>query len=93
MPTSDRRHRALVALLEVGAGEKRARLPGALRGARQLDDRAVFLQRWWKLLRAQALASKDPAWAAFEAATRDWEWRKWQDAVTDWELKRYFEII
>ena len=57
----------------------------------QLDDRAVFLQRWWKLLRAQALASKDPAWSAFEAATRNWEGRATVDSVSyrlvrDWRL-------
>jgi penicillin amidase len=38
----------------------------------QLDDRAIFLQRWWELLRAQAQGSKDPTWSAFESATRSW---------------------
>ncbi len=38
----------------------------------QLDDRALFLQRWWELLRAQAQGSKDPTWMAFESATRSW---------------------
>lgn len=57
----------------------------------QLDDRAIFLQRWWKLLRAQALASKDPAWIAFESATRRWEGRAAVDSVSyrlvrDWRL-------
>jgi penicillin amidase len=41
----------------------------------QLDDRALFLERWWRLLRAEATRSKDPAWVAIEAATRDWEGR------------------
>lgn len=57
----------------------------------QLDDRAVLLQRWWKLLRDQATASKDPAWSAFEAATREWEGRAAVDSVSyrlvrDWRL-------
>jgi len=57
----------------------------------QLDDRAIFLQRWWKLLRAQALASKDSAWSGFEAATRNWEGRAAIDSVSyrlvrDWRL-------
>jgi penicillin amidase len=38
----------------------------------QLDDRALFLQRWWELLRAQAQGSKDPTWIVFESATRSW---------------------
>ncbi len=39
----------------------------------QLDDRAVFLRRWWELLRAQALGSREPTWMAFESATRSWQ--------------------
>ncbi len=41
----------------------------------QLDDRAVFLERWWTLLRAQAKTSRDPTWIELEAATRKWEGR------------------
>ncbi|MEO8161167.1 MAG: penicillin acylase family protein, partial [Arenimonas sp.] len=57
----------------------------------QLDDRALFFQRWWKLLRAQALASRDPAWTDIEAATRTWEGRAAPDAVSyrivrEWRL-------
>ena len=57
----------------------------------QLDDRAVFLQRWWKLLRSQAQGSKDPTWIAFEAATRKWEGRAAPDSVSyrlarDWRF-------
>ena len=57
----------------------------------QLDDRAVFLKRWWELLRAQAKTSRDPAWVEFEAATRRWEGRAAPDAtsyllVREWRL-------
>lgn len=41
----------------------------------QLDDRALFLQRWWQAMRAQAQASDDPAWKNIEAATGHWEGR------------------
>ena len=41
----------------------------------QLDDRAVFLQRWWTLLRRQSLAGADPAWKSIAASTRQWEGR------------------
>ena len=43
-----------------------------------LDDRALFLERWWHLLRAEATSSAargDPTWREFEAATRTWEGR------------------
>jgi penicillin amidase len=57
----------------------------------QLDDRAIFLQRWWKLLRAQAQGSKEKTWSDFESATRNWEGRAAPDAVSyrlvrDWRL-------
>ncbi len=48
----------------------------------QLDDRALFLQRWWELLRAQAQGSKDPTWMAFELATRDWSGRAATSSVS-----------
>ncbi|HMB57269.1 MAG TPA: penicillin acylase family protein [Arenimonas sp.] len=48
----------------------------------QLDDRALFLQRWWTLLRAHALASNDPAWKEIEAATRRWDGRAAPDSVS-----------
>ncbi len=47
-----------------------------------LDDRALFLERWWQLLRTQAQSSKDPAWQHIEAATRHWEGRAEPDAVS-----------
>ena len=39
----------------------------------QLDDRAVFLQPWWKLLVRQAAASRTPAMAALSTAAKDWD--------------------
>ena len=59
--------------------------------ALQLDDRAVFLQRWWQLLRDQAKTSRDPTWVEFEAATRTWEGRAAPEStsyllVREWRL-------
>jgi penicillin G amidase len=57
----------------------------------QLDDRALFLERWWKLLRAQAMVSRTPAWGDIEVATRHWEGRAAPEAVSyritrEWRL-------
>ena len=57
----------------------------------QTDDRALFLARWWKLLRGTAQGSKDPTWIAFEAATREWEGRASPGSVSyrlvrEWRL-------
>ena len=38
----------------------------------QLDDRAVLMERWWKLLRATVEHSDDPVLQRLEAASRDW---------------------
>jgi penicillin amidase len=48
----------------------------------QLDDRALFLERWWRLLRERAQASQDPAWKQLEAATSRWEGRASPEAVS-----------
>lgn len=55
----------------------------------QLDDRAVFLERWWKLLRQTLATAADPALTDFEAATRDWEGRASGDSVS-YRLTRAF---
>jgi penicillin amidase len=50
-----------------------------------LDDRALFLERWWRLMRAQATspaARGDATWRAFEAATRHGEGRAAPDSVS-----------
>ena len=57
----------------------------------QLDNRAIFLERWWRLLRAQTKGSRDKTWIAFEAATRDWNGRAATNSVSyrlvhDWRL-------
>jgi len=57
----------------------------------QLDDRALLHERWWKLLRSKALASRAPAWGDIEVATRQWEGRAGPDSVSfritrEWRL-------
>ena len=41
----------------------------------QLDDRALFLQRWWQLLREQATHAGTPALHALADASHGWEGR------------------
>ena len=41
----------------------------------QLDDRALFLQRWWQLLRDEAGAAKSPALGMLADASKDWSGR------------------
>ncbi len=48
----------------------------------QLDDRAIFLERWWKLLQPLASTSKGDDWKQIAAATRKWEGRAAPDAVS-----------
>jgi penicillin G amidase len=48
----------------------------------QLDDRAVFLERWYRLLREVVSHSEDPALQRLEAATRTWEGRASIDSVS-----------
>jgi penicillin amidase len=48
----------------------------------QLDDRALFLQRWWQLLRQVVVGSKDPQLQRLEAATRTWEGHASVDSVS-----------
>jgi penicillin amidase len=48
----------------------------------QLDDRAVFLERWWTLLRQVVGSSDDPALKRMEAASRQWEGHASADAVS-----------
>jgi penicillin amidase len=57
----------------------------------QLDDRALLQERWWRLLRAQAAASRLPAWGDLEVATRTWVGRAAPDSVSyritrEWRL-------
>lgn len=48
----------------------------------QLDDRALFLQRWYTLLRQVVTHSDDPALKRLEAATRTWEGHASVDSVS-----------
>jgi penicillin amidase len=48
----------------------------------QTDDRALFLERWWKLLRATAQAGDDPLWKEVAAASARWEGRAAPDSVS-----------
>ena len=53
----------------------------------QLDDRTLFLERWWKQLRAlvqstQLQSPNDPVLQRIEAATRHWDAHASADAVT-----------
>ncbi len=48
----------------------------------QLDDRTLFLERWWKQLRALVQPSDDPVLKRIEAATRHWDTHASPDAVT-----------
>lgn len=48
----------------------------------QLDDRALFLERWWQLLRATAQAGHDPLWREIAAATPRWDGRAAPDSVS-----------
>ena len=48
----------------------------------QLDDRAVFLERWWTLLRQVVEYSDDPALKRLEAASRQWEGHASAEAVS-----------
>jgi penicillin amidase len=41
----------------------------------QLDDRALFLQRWWKLLRDESASAKTPALQALSDAAPKWDGR------------------
>ncbi|MEG2803736.1 penicillin acylase family protein [Stenotrophomonas sp.] len=48
----------------------------------QLDDRAVFLQRWWTLLRQVVEHSDDPALKRLEVASRQWDGHASADSVS-----------
>ena len=48
----------------------------------QLDDRSLFLQRWWRLLRAEAARAKTPSLQALAAAAPAWQVRASTDAVS-----------
>lgn len=55
----------------------------------QLDDRALFLERWYRLLRQVVKDSEDPALQRIEAASRTWEGRAATES-TSYQLARAF---
>lgn len=48
----------------------------------QLDDRALFLQPWWQLLRDEARRAKTPALTELAAAAATWQGRASTDSVS-----------
>ncbi len=58
----------------------------------QLDDRALLMERWWKLLRQTVEHSDDPALKRLEAASRKWEGRASIDSVS-YRMARGFRGI
>jgi len=48
----------------------------------QLDDRAIFLQRWWTLLREQAGRGRTPALRELASAARIWQGRASADSTS-----------
>ncbi len=48
----------------------------------QLDDRAVFLQRWWELLRSESTRARTPALQALAEASKTWEGRAVANSVS-----------
>ncbi|NUS38813.1 MAG: penicillin acylase family protein [Lysobacter sp.] len=64
----------------------------------QLDDRALFLQRWWRLLQDEAGASRMPALQALAAASRHWDGRAGVDSVSyrivrEWRLAVHARLL
>jgi len=58
----------------------------------QLDDRALLMERWWKLLRRTVEHSNDPALKRLEAASRQWQGRASPDSVS-YRMARGFRGI
>ena len=58
----------------------------------QLDDRAVLMERWWKLLRQTVEHSNTPALQRLEAASRQWQGRAATDSVS-YRMARGFRDI
>jgi len=58
----------------------------------QLDDRALLMERWWKLLRRTVEHSNDPALKRLEAVSRQWQGRASPDSVS-YRMARGFRGI
>lgn len=64
----------------------------------QLDDRALFQQRWWQLLQSEAKHAKSSALGALAAAAHDWQGRASTDSVSyrivrAWRLAVHARIL
>ncbi|WP_210188767.1 penicillin acylase family protein [Hyphomicrobium sp. CS1BSMeth3] len=60
----------------------------------ELDDRAIYLERWWKLLRVVlAGAGSDPLLARLEVASQKWDGRASADSVSYLLTRRYREAV
>ena len=57
----------------------------------QLDDRALFLQRWWQLLRDEAASAKTPALQALSDAASKWDGRA-EAASTSYRIARAWRM-
>lgn len=58
----------------------------------QLDDRALLMERWWKLMRKTLEHSDDPAMKRLEAASREWQGHASIDSVS-YRMARGFRGI
>jgi penicillin amidase len=60
----------------------------------ELDDRAVFLEHWWKLLRGVLEGVKDdPLLTRLEAATQKWDGRASVDSVSYLLTRRFRDAV
>lgn len=64
----------------------------------QLDDRALFLQRWWQLLQDESKRSSSPALDALATAARDWQGRATTESasyriVRAWRLAVHARLV
>lgn len=60
----------------------------------ELDDRAIYLERWWKLLRTVlAGVGGDPLLARLEVATQKWEGRASVDSVSYFATRRFRDAL
>ncbi|MGH8053427.1 MAG: penicillin acylase family protein [Stenotrophomonas sp.] len=58
----------------------------------QLDDRALLMERWWKLMRQTLEHSDDPALKRLEAVSREWQGHASVDSVS-YRMARGFRGI
>lgn len=60
----------------------------------QLDDRAIFLERWWKLMRAVVeRANSDQLLVRLDAATQKWEGHASVDSVSYLLTRRFRDAV